>query len=78
MRRIKHTLTERYYLWQDANDVAKSDPEIDLAAANGKVYKPMEHDDEVPEPDSWPMPGTSGDGNAVDSQRPKAEKQETS
>ena len=30
MRRIKHTLTERYYAWQDAAELAKSDPEIDL------------------------------------------------
>ncbi|KAI1205680.1 MRP-L47-domain-containing protein [Annulohypoxylon truncatum] len=31
MKRIRHVLTERYYLWEDARALAMSDPEIDLA-----------------------------------------------
>ncbi|KAM4056817.1 mitochondrial 39-S ribosomal protein [Hirsutella rhossiliensis] len=77
MRRIKHTLTERFYLWQDANDVAKSDPEIDLEAANGKVYKPSEYEDEIPEPDSWSKPGRRADGNAATSQGREPDEQTT-
>ncbi|KAI0861877.1 MRP-L47-domain-containing protein [Xylaria cubensis] len=30
MRSIKHTLTERWYLWEDARKLAQTDPEIDL------------------------------------------------
>ncbi|KAI1744143.1 mitochondrial 39-S ribosomal protein L47 (MRP-L47)-domain-containing protein [Xylaria scruposa] len=30
MRSIKHTLTERWYLWEDARKLAQKDPEIDL------------------------------------------------
>ncbi|KAI0011278.1 MRP-L47-domain-containing protein [Xylariaceae sp. FL0662B] len=30
MRAIKHVLTERYYLWEDARKLAEEDPEIDL------------------------------------------------
>ncbi|KAI1344617.1 MRP-L47-domain-containing protein [Xylariaceae sp. FL0016] len=30
MRSIKHTLTERFYVWEDARKLAEEDPEIDL------------------------------------------------
>ncbi|RDA91648.1 hypothetical protein CP533_0057 [Ophiocordyceps camponoti-saundersi (nom. inval.)] len=40
MRNIKHALTERYYTWEDAVEAAKNDPEIDLAAKPGSMYKP--------------------------------------
>ncbi|KAG5960778.1 hypothetical protein E4U57_008078 [Claviceps arundinis] len=45
MRAIKHALTERYYTWQDAVEVAKSDPEIDLEAKDGTVYKPKVYEE---------------------------------
>ncbi|KAG6229080.1 hypothetical protein E4U34_003364 [Claviceps purpurea] len=45
MRAIKHALTERYYTWQDAVEVAKSDPEIDLEAKDGQVYKPVVYEE---------------------------------
>lgn len=47
MRSIKHALTERYYTWEDAVEVAMSDPEIDLLDDNGQVYKPSAYEDEV-------------------------------
>ena len=31
MKSIKHTLTERWYLWEDARALAEKDPEIDLS-----------------------------------------------
>ncbi|KAJ8130347.1 hypothetical protein O1611_g3283 [Lasiodiplodia mahajangana] len=31
MRAIKHALTERWYLWEDARKLAETDPEIDLS-----------------------------------------------
>ena len=42
MRGIKHTLTERYYSWEEARVKAESDPEINLSG-NGPVYTPKSH-----------------------------------
>ena len=46
MKAIKHALTERFYTWQDAVDVARSDPEINLEGAEGQVYTPLAYEDE--------------------------------
>lgn len=45
-RAIKHVLTERYYAWQQAEFLAKDDPEIDLSG-NGPVYNPMNFEEEA-------------------------------
>lgn len=42
---IKQVLTERYYSWQEAELLAKDDPEIDLSG-DGPVYTPMEFEEE--------------------------------
>ncbi|RYP66331.1 hypothetical protein DL771_007837 [Monosporascus sp. 5C6A] len=42
MKAIRHALTERYYLWEDARVLAESDPEIDLSG-NGETYKPRNY-----------------------------------
>jgi large subunit ribosomal protein L47 len=42
MRAIKHVLTERFYLWEDAAKLAKDDPEVDLSG-EGNPYTPMEY-----------------------------------
>lgn len=39
MKAIKHVLTERYYLWEDAYQKAHEDPEIDLSG-KGQAYTP--------------------------------------
>lgn len=39
MKAIKHVLTERYYLWEDAYALASQDPEIDLSG-DGEAHKP--------------------------------------
>ena len=39
MRAIRHVLTERFYTWEDAVELAKSDPEINLAG-QGSAYTP--------------------------------------
>ncbi|ROW02131.1 hypothetical protein VSDG_02569 [Cytospora chrysosperma] len=36
---IKHVLTERYYAWEDAVELARSDPEVDLSGL-GPAYVP--------------------------------------
>ncbi|SPO05946.1 related to ribosomal protein [Cephalotrichum gorgonifer] len=41
MKAIKHVLTERFYLWEDAHDLASNDPEINLSG-KGEAYTPME------------------------------------
>ena len=42
MRRIKHVLTERFYAWEDAVEVAKEDSEVDLSG-KGPAFTPQEH-----------------------------------
>lgn len=39
MRGIKHALTERYYAWEEARELSKHDPEIDLSG-QGPLYSP--------------------------------------
>lgn len=44
MKGIKHVLTERWYAWDNARDVAMEDPEVNLSAdtMNGEpAYTPM-------------------------------------
>lgn len=51
MKSIRHVLTERYYLWEDAVKLAKEDPEINLSGT-GQAYTPQEflmEDDHVEE-----------------------------
>ncbi|KAJ2907391.1 uncharacterized protein MKZ38_003248 [Zalerion maritima] len=43
MKSIKHTLTERWYAWEDAVKLAKEDPEIDLTAGEGQAYTPRDY-----------------------------------
>lgn len=40
-RAIKQVLTERYYSWEDARDIAKDDAEVDLSG-QGPAYTPGE------------------------------------
>jgi len=42
MRAIKHTLTERFYAWEDAVELAKDDPEVDLSG-QGPAFTPKEY-----------------------------------
>lgn len=39
-RAIKHALTERYYSWKDALEVAKKDPEINLSGDGPLLITP--------------------------------------
>lgn len=48
-RGIKHVLTERYYSWQEAKQLAKDDPEI-VISDKGVIYTPgsaLEETEEV-------------------------------
>ncbi|KAG0649069.1 54S ribosomal subunit [Hyphodiscus hymeniophilus] len=44
-RGIKQVLTERFYAWQDAQKVAKSDPEVNMSG-EGPAYIPSDFVDE--------------------------------
>jgi large subunit ribosomal protein L47 len=44
-RAIKQVLTERYYSWQDAEAIARNDPEVDLSG-EGPIYNPTDFVDE--------------------------------
>lgn len=48
MRGIKHVLTERQYVWEDAVKLAENDPEIDLSG-NGPAFTPTEFLEEIEE-----------------------------
>jgi large subunit ribosomal protein L47 len=45
MKGIRHTLSERYYAWQDAVMIAEQDPEINLQGGEGNVYNAAEYND---------------------------------
>ncbi|RKF55244.1 54S ribosomal protein L4, mitochondrial [Golovinomyces cichoracearum] len=49
-RAIKQALTERYYAWSEAKELAKSDSEVDLSG-NGPAYRPKSfyEENELPE-----------------------------
>lgn len=49
---IKHALTERFYAWEDAVQLAKEDPEIEFTKDGGVSYAPTE---ELREPESQYM-----------------------
>ncbi|OTA97298.1 hypothetical protein M434DRAFT_392013 [Hypoxylon sp. CO27-5] len=42
MKSIKHALTERFYLWEDARKLAQTDPEVDLGNTN-RPYTPSSY-----------------------------------
>jgi large subunit ribosomal protein L47 len=42
MRAIKHVLTERFYVWEDAVEEAKKDPEVNLAG-DGPAFTPRDY-----------------------------------
>lgn len=64
MRAIKHVLTERYYLWEDAHKLARIDPDIDLSG-QGEAYVPYRTDNsDILEPED---PALLADKNSADS-----------
>lgn len=40
---IRHVLTERYYAWSEARELAENDPEVDLSG-NGPAYTPLAYE----------------------------------
>ncbi|KAI1755222.1 mitochondrial 39-S ribosomal protein L47 (MRP-L47)-domain-containing protein [Xylaria castorea] len=59
MKSIKHTLIERWYLWEDARKLAQTDPEIDLS----NVQSPFMPKDYL-EQNETTLDGNSHDGSA--------------
>ncbi|KAK1594382.1 mitochondrial 39-S ribosomal protein L47 (MRP-L47)-domain-containing protein [Colletotrichum navitas] len=47
MKAIKHVLTERFYVWEDARKLAEEDPEVDLSG-EGEAYMPLSGYEEDP------------------------------
>ncbi|KAM0325516.1 hypothetical protein ACHAQA_007503 [Verticillium albo-atrum] len=68
MQRVKHVLTERYYLWEDAYDIARNDPEVDLSG-KGEAYQPAyeegEQDYLVAEPNEVTAEGAPVDPSTI-------------
>jgi large subunit ribosomal protein L47 len=61
MRGIKQALTERYYSWRDAEEVAQNDPEVSLSG-DDPAYRPVdfvEEEDNLKDvPEQEPSPET--------------------
>ena len=74
MRSIKHALTERFYTWEDAVDIARSDPEIDLEARDGQVYKPSAYEDELEASESWTGTGKDASASIMEEEAGKLQK----
>lgn len=66
MRNIKHALTERWYAWEDAVELAKTDPEVDMSG-QGNAYTPIEYLEQPDEPD---LSHPSTQGAVTQEQRP--------
>ena len=64
MRNIKHCLTERFYAWEDAVELAKKDPEVDLSG-NGPAFTPTEFLEEEAAAPAEPV-GNAEAADAVD------------
>ncbi|KAM0381057.1 hypothetical protein ACHAPY_005257 [Fusarium culmorum] len=79
-RAIKHVLTERYYTWQDAVDVAMNDPEINFEGGDGQAYTPSAYEDETNAAE-WTQSGAESeaakqiDPVATEAQEAKIEKE---
>jgi len=70
MGAIRHALTERYYTWEDAQQVARSDPEIDMnAGEEGQAYNPSAYDEDFEDAESWEEPKA---GDAASTEAPAA------
>lgn len=69
-RAIKHTLTERYYTWQDAVDVAKEDPEINFEGGEGQMFNPSAYEDEEDVVQNWPEPGQEATSPSTEATQP--------
>lgn len=71
MRSIKHALTERYYTWEDAVDVAKEDPEINWEeGGEGQLFNPSAYEDEYETEQSWPVPGKEAADPSTEAMQP--------
>ncbi|CAG9997814.1 unnamed protein product [Clonostachys byssicola] len=53
MKAIRFALTERFYTWEDATAVARSDPEINLEGGEGEAYNPEAYEEDVDEVKGW-------------------------
>lgn len=88
MSSIKHVLTERYYAWEDAVELAKKDPEINMSG-DGAVYTPREYLEDADEAeymtesaaeetseqkvvDTAAIPGEAAPGKGAEQSAPKA------
>jgi large subunit ribosomal protein L47 len=65
-RAIKQVLTERYYSWRDAEDIAKEDPEINLSG-EGPTYIPSDFVEDVMEEEQFEAAeGSEGQSGQLD------------
>ena len=64
MQGIKHVLTERWYAWEDAVELAKADPEVNMSG-EGSAYTPKDYlESDDPAAISAPPGGNASGGEA--------------
>ncbi|XXG99197.1 hypothetical protein Hte_005532 [Hypoxylon texense] len=69
MKAIRHALTERFYLWEDARKLAETDPDIDLSNYKNPYTPGTYFEDDVQNAET-----AEGQGQAEASEAPIAEK----
>ena len=62
-RAIKQVLTERFYSWRDAQEVARDDPEVDMSG-EGPAYVPTDfvEEDVIEEEERDALEAAEGEG----------------
>ncbi|AEO67006.1 uncharacterized protein THITE_2115678 [Thermothielavioides terrestris NRRL 8126] len=73
MRAIKHTLTERFYAWEDAVKLAKDDPEVNLSG-DGPAFTPSHFLEGEEEAAVAPAEEKEGEQHAAEGAEETAEK----
>ncbi|XDG09132.1 hypothetical protein ABKA04_008747 [Annulohypoxylon sp. FPYF3050] len=76
MKRIRHVLTERFYLWEDARALAVSDPEINLADTRRPYNPSVYYEEQSEEPVEAESSETSAEQSATEGQQSVAEGQQ--
>lgn len=76
MKRIRHVLTERFYLWEDARALAVSDPEINLADTRRPYNPSVYYEEQSEEPVEAESSETPAEQSATEGQQSVAEGQQ--
>jgi large subunit ribosomal protein L47 len=71
MRSIKHVLTERFYAWEDARELAENDPEVNLSG-DGPAFVPQAYLEEADVPEGEAAGKTTMQADSASAPTPDA------